>query len=50
MHLGDTQCRIHGSNDSIGNKKISSGCVRLTHDDVSDVNGRSPVASAFGLY
>ena len=38
MYLGDTQYRIHGTNDptTIG-KKVSSGCVRLTNEDVIDL-------------
>jgi len=42
MYLGDTQYRIHGTNDpaTIG-KKISSGCVRLTNEDVIDLYGRT---------
>jgi hypothetical protein len=54
--IGDTQCRIHGTNDSI-DKKLSS--VRVTDDDVVDVNGRmssrqaaqpGAVGSVVGLY
>jgi lipoprotein-anchoring transpeptidase ErfK/SrfK len=42
MYLGDTQFRIHGTNDptTIG-KKVSSGCVRLTNEDVIDLYGRT---------
>jgi lipoprotein-anchoring transpeptidase ErfK/SrfK len=42
MYLGETQYRIHGTNDptTIG-KKVSSGCVRLTNDDVIDLYGRT---------
>jgi lipoprotein-anchoring transpeptidase ErfK/SrfK len=56
MYIGDTQCRIHGTNDSI-DKKLSS--VRVTDDDVIDVNGRmsscqaaqpGAVGSVVGLY
>jgi lipoprotein-anchoring transpeptidase ErfK/SrfK len=41
MYLGETQYRIHGTNDptTIG-KKVSSGCVRLTNEDVIDLYGR----------
>jgi len=41
IYLGDTQYRIHGTNDptTIG-KKVSSGCVRLTNEDVIDLYGR----------
>jgi lipoprotein-anchoring transpeptidase ErfK/SrfK len=63
MYLGDTQFRIHGTNDptTIG-KKVSSGCVRLTNEEVIDLYGRAtlgaarsedrrmPPPSAFGLY
>jgi len=42
IYLGDTQYRIHGTNDAttIG-KKVSSGCVRLTNEDVIDLYGRT---------
>jgi len=35
MNLGETEFRIHGTNkpDTIG-KRVSSGCVRLTNEDV----------------
>jgi lipoprotein-anchoring transpeptidase ErfK/SrfK len=41
IYLGETQYRIHGTNDptTIG-KKVSSGCVRLTNEDVVDLYGR----------
>jgi hypothetical protein len=41
MYLGNTQYRIHGTNDptTIG-KKVSSGCIRLTNEDVVDLYGR----------
>jgi lipoprotein-anchoring transpeptidase ErfK/SrfK len=41
-YLGSTQYGIHGTNDStpIGSK-ASSGCVRLTHDDVVAHNDRA---------
>jgi lipoprotein-anchoring transpeptidase ErfK/SrfK len=41
IYLGETQYRIHGTNDptTIG-KKVSSGCVRLTNEDVIDLYGR----------
>jgi lipoprotein-anchoring transpeptidase ErfK/SrfK len=41
MYLGNTLYRIHGTNDptTIG-KYISSGCIRLTNDDVSDLYSR----------
>src|ERR1700724_4120346 len=41
MYLGETQYRIHGTNDptTIG-KKVSSGCIRLTNEDVTDLYSR----------
>src|SRR5215510_9211918 len=38
MYLGSSQYRIHGTNDpsTIG-KFVSSGCIRLTNEDVSDL-------------
>lgn len=38
MYLGNTVYRIHGTNapDTIG-KRVSSGCIRLTNDDVVDL-------------
>jgi lipoprotein-anchoring transpeptidase ErfK/SrfK len=41
MYLGNTQYRIHGTNDptTIG-KKVSSGCIRLTNEDVVDLYSR----------
>jgi lipoprotein-anchoring transpeptidase ErfK/SrfK len=38
MYLGDTEYRIHGTNDpsTIG-KFVSSGCIRLTNEDVTDL-------------
>jgi lipoprotein-anchoring transpeptidase ErfK/SrfK len=46
MYLGDTQFRIHGTNDptTIG-KKVSSGCVRLTNEDVIDLYGRTTLGA-----
>src|SRR6202043_2779038 len=46
MYLGDTAYRIHGTNDptTIG-KKVSSGCVRLTNEDVIDLYNRINVGS-----
>jgi L,D-transpeptidase-like protein len=39
--LGASEYRIHGTNDptTIG-KFVSSGCIRLTNEDVSDLLGR----------
>jgi lipoprotein-anchoring transpeptidase ErfK/SrfK len=41
MYLGNSQYRIHGTNDpsTIG-KKVSSGCFRMTNEDVTDLYGR----------
>ena len=38
MYIGGTEYRIHGTNDptTIG-KHVSSGCIRLTNDDVIDL-------------
>ncbi len=38
MYLGRTEYRIHGSNepDTIG-QAVSSGCIRMTNDDVADL-------------
>jgi lipoprotein-anchoring transpeptidase ErfK/SrfK len=46
MYLGDTEYRIHGTNDptTIG-KKVSSGCVRLTNEDVVDLYSRTNLGS-----
>jgi lipoprotein-anchoring transpeptidase ErfK/SrfK len=40
-YIGGTEFRIHGTNDptSIG-KPVSSGCIRLTNDDVIDLYNR----------
>ena len=41
MYIGGTEYRIHGTNDptSIG-KHVSSGCIRLTNEDVKDLYSR----------
>jgi lipoprotein-anchoring transpeptidase ErfK/SrfK len=41
MYLGSTVYRIHGTNDpsTIGGH-VSSGCIRLTNEDVSDLYSR----------
>jgi lipoprotein-anchoring transpeptidase ErfK/SrfK len=41
MYLGNTIYRIHGTNDpsTIGGH-VSSGCIRLTNDDVTDLYSR----------
>jgi lipoprotein-anchoring transpeptidase ErfK/SrfK len=46
LYLGNTQYRIHGTNmpQTIG-QRVSSGCIRMTNDDVSDLYARVPVGS-----
>jgi lipoprotein-anchoring transpeptidase ErfK/SrfK len=46
MYLGNSEYRIHGTNDptTIG-KFISSGCIRLTNEDVSDLFNRVSVGT-----
>jgi len=46
MYLGSSQYRIHGTNDpsTIG-KFVSSGCIRLTNEDVTDLFGRVNVGT-----
>jgi lipoprotein-anchoring transpeptidase ErfK/SrfK len=41
MYLGNSEYRIHGTNDptTIG-KRVSSGCIRLTNEDVEDLYNR----------
>jgi len=41
LYLGNSQYRIHGTNDSstIGHR-VSSGCIRLTNADITDLFGR----------
>jgi len=41
LYLGNSQYRIHGTNDpaTIGHQ-VSSGCIRLTNADVADLYGR----------
>ena len=41
LYLGSTLYRIHGTNEpwSIG-QNVSSGCIRMTNDDVVDLYGR----------
>ena len=49
MYLGSSEYRIHGTNDptTIG-KFVSSGCIRLTNEDVTDLFSR--VSSAPGWW
>jgi len=46
MYLGETEYRIHGTNkpDTIG-KQVSSGCIRLTNEDVVDLYERVKVGA-----
>src|SRR5882724_9696923 len=46
MYLGSSQYRIHGTNDptTIG-KFVSSGCIRLTNEDVSDLFSRVDIGT-----
>lgn len=46
MYLGETEYRIHGTNkpDTIG-MRVSSGCIRLTNEDVADLYERVKVGA-----
>jgi lipoprotein-anchoring transpeptidase ErfK/SrfK len=46
LYLGSTLYRIHGSNEpeTIG-QAVSSGCFRMTNDDVIDLYSRVPVGA-----
>ncbi|HYP57742.1 MAG TPA: L,D-transpeptidase, partial [Beijerinckia sp.] len=46
MYLGGTLYRIHGSNEpeTIG-QAVSSGCIRMTNDDVMDLYERVKVGA-----
>jgi lipoprotein-anchoring transpeptidase ErfK/SrfK len=46
MYIGGTEYRIHGTNDptTIG-KHVSSGCIRLTNEDVIDLFSRVQVGA-----
>jgi lipoprotein-anchoring transpeptidase ErfK/SrfK len=46
LYLGDTMYRIHGSNEphTIGSA-TSSGCIRMTNDDVIDLYNRVHVGA-----
>jgi lipoprotein-anchoring transpeptidase ErfK/SrfK len=46
MYIGGTLYRIHGSNepDTIG-QAVSSGCIRMTNDDVIDLYSRARVGA-----
>src|SRR6202163_682679 len=46
LYLGKTEYRIHGTNQpsTIGTF-VSSGCIRLTNEDISDLYGRDQVGT-----
>jgi lipoprotein-anchoring transpeptidase ErfK/SrfK len=46
MYLGSSEYRIHGTNNpaTIG-KQVSSGCIRLTNEDVTDLYNRVAVGA-----
>ena len=46
MYLGSSQYRIHGTNDptTIG-KFVSSGCIRMTNEDVTDLFSRVDIGT-----
>ena len=46
LYLGKTLYRIHGTNQpsTIGTF-VSSGCIRMTNDDVTDLYGRASVGA-----
>ena len=46
LYLGDTLYRIHGTNEPwyMGSAQ-SSGCIRMTNDDVIDLYGRAKVGA-----
>jgi hypothetical protein len=46
MYLGSSEYRIHGTNDpsTIG-KFVSSGCIRLTNEDVADLFSRVSIGT-----
>jgi lipoprotein-anchoring transpeptidase ErfK/SrfK len=46
MYLGGTEYRIHGANDPTTiAKQVSSGCIRLTNDDVTDLYERVQIGT-----
>jgi hypothetical protein len=49
LYLGDTLYRIHGTNQpsTIGSF-VSSGCIRLTNEDITDLYGRVKVGTRVG--
>ncbi len=46
LYLGSSIYRIHGSNEpnTIG-QAVSSGCIRMTNEDVADLYDRVPVGA-----
>jgi len=46
MYLGSSIYRIHGSNEpwTIGTN-VSSGCIRMRNDDVTDLYGRVKIGT-----
>ena len=46
LYIGSTIYRIHGSNEpeTIG-EAVSSGCIRMTNEDVIDLYSRAKVGS-----
>jgi hypothetical protein len=46
LYIGGTVYRIHGTNDpsTIG-KDVSSGCIRLTNEDVEDLYSRVQIGA-----
>ncbi|MFG5121583.1 L,D-transpeptidase [Methylorubrum sp. POS3] len=46
MYIGSSEYRIHGSNepDTIG-QAVSSGCIRMTNEDVTDLYSRVKVGA-----
>ena len=46
LYLGNTQYRIHGTNapDTIG-QRVSSGCIRLTNENIADLYDRVSVGA-----
>ena len=46
MYLGGTLYRIHGSNEpETISQAVSSGCIRMTNDDVVDLYNRVRVGT-----
>jgi len=46
LYLGNSAYRIHGTNDpsTIG-RHVSSGCIRMTNEDVTDLYGRAKLGA-----